>query len=438
MLSLAKGGLGAAWGAGAFTFTDAECIRAGLSPQRLKAYYDDVAADIGISAPRHDDISDNMVRLDTLQDPQPLDDNAQSILTRYERQRTRFLPTGFRMGRASIAMLSRPLERNGDVREANPLFDMDFYSDASRSVYRPRFTIDALKDTARYRYVDRMLALGFAPCDEGVELHCEDLRTGAPTRFLCKRLILAAGALNTARIVARSLKAYDRRLPLLSNPYRYVPAINLTTLGKPVRDERHSMVPLIGTIAQESDDPEQVFVSVYSYRSLLLHKLVKEMPLPPGLGLLAARVMLSSLTILGVHFPEAVTDQKWLMLERGASESRDALVCQYASTPSERTAIAAGLRTLATVMNTLRLLRLGTVDPGNGASIHYAGSLPFRGEPDDLATAPDGRLHANHRVYVGDSACWTFLPAKGPTLTIMAHARSVAAAAARSIDIGEP
>jgi hypothetical protein len=81
------------------------------------------------------------------------------------------------------------------------------------------------------------------------------------------------------------------------------------------------------------------------------------------------------------------------------------------------------------------LLRLTVVDPGNGASIHYAGTLPFRSEPDDLATAPDGYLFANERVYVGDSASWTFLPAKGPTLTIMAHARTIAATVGRSLGI---
>lgn len=435
MLSLATGGLGAAWGAGAFTFNRAECARSGLSYEQLATCYEEVAANIGISGSHVEDISSDMVGIETLQDPLPIDDNASNVLGTYQRQRERLKQLGFRAGRPPIAMLSKALASGTQTRNANPLYDMDFYSDGSRSVYRPRFTIDALREAGGYRYVSGFLALEFKACDEGVELHCLDLKTASPARFICKRLILAAGALNTARIVLRSTSTYGRRIPLLSNAYRYVPAINLNMLGRAARDERHSMVQLVGTLSQGADDAEQLFVSIYSYRSLLLHKLAKEMPLPPGLGILAARTILSSLTILGVHFPEAATDQKWLLLERGASPERDLLKAEYASSPGERAIISRGLRTLGTVMRELRLLRLTVADPGNGGSIHYAGTVPFNSTRDDLSTAPDGHLHANQHVYAGDSAPWTFLPAKGPTLTIMAHARNVAATVARSLGI---
>ena len=78
------------------------------------------------------------------------------------------------------------------------------------------------------------------------------------------------------------------------------------------------------------------------------------------------------------------------------------------------------------------LLRLGVVpfaklSPGLASSIHYAGTLPVRAEPDlPFASRRDGRLWAAPHVYVGDSAGWCFLPAKGLTYTIMANARRVA------------
>lgn len=438
MLSLALGGLGAAWGAGAFTFNRAECERTGLSYGQLRGRYDEVAADIGISGSHEEDVSADMVGIETIQEPLPLDDNAGSLLRTYQRRRQHLIALGFRAGRPPIAMLSNVLENAGRIREANPLYDMDFYSDASRSVYRPRFTIDVLREARSYRYVDGLLALEFTACDEGVELLCLELKTEVYVRFLCKRLILAAGALNTARIVLRSTRAYGRRIPLLSNAYRYVPTINLDMLGRAARDERHSMVQLVGTLAQGSSDADQLFVSFYSYRSLLLYKLVKEMPLPTGLGILAARIMLSSLTILGVHFPEEPTERKYLMLTRGAAPQNDLLNAEYALSSSEKDTISRGLQALAKVMRHLRLLRLTTVDPGNGASIHYAGTLPFRSKSADLATAPDGHLHANRYVYIADSAPWTFLPAKGPTLTIMAHARNIAATASRTLGIEVP
>ena len=49
-----------------------------------------------------------------------------------------------------------------------------------------------------------------------------------------------------------------------------------------------------------------------------------------------------------------------------------------------------------------------------------------KGESLLLERRADGRLWAAPRVYVGDSAGWRFLPAKGLTYTIMANARRVA------------
>jgi hypothetical protein len=356
-----------------------------------------------------------------------------SLLARYGERREVFQARGFRLGRPPIAMLSRNVEHADGVRQANPLFDMDFYSDASRSVYRPRFTIDALRRQRGYRYSDGLLAIEFIECDDGVELLCRDIRNASYVKLFSRRLIVAGGALNTARLVARSLRAYECRLPLLCNPYRYVPAVNVRMLGKPARAKRHSLVQLVGALSKETDDPEQLFVSFYSYRSLLLYKLVKEMPLPPQLGLLAARLLQSSLTVLGIHFPEGPTAAKWIALERGPDAEHDRLRSEYTLTRAETRGVQHGIRELLAIMLDLRLLPLGVFDPGHGASIHYAGPLGSQTEPIDVSTAADGSLRAAGRVFIGDSAAWAFLPAKGPTLTIMAHARNIAANVVQSL-----
>jgi hypothetical protein len=433
VLSLAMGGLGVGWGAGCETFTRAESDLAGLDYDQIHSLYREVAADIGISGSRTDDTSDNMADIDNLQPPLTLDDNSAAVMATYERRREEFKRLGFRLGRPPLAILSEPLAGDDGAREANPLQDMDMYSDASRSVYRPWITIEALRNAPGYRYAPGLLAREFREIGDGVEVFCRDLKTGAEVRFSAARLVLAAGALNTSRIALRSLRAYGRRRPLICNRYRYVPAVNLATLGRPVRDDRHSQAQLVGTLSALEHDPDQIFVGLYSYRSLLLYRLVAEMPFPPQLGLLAARILLSSLTVLGVHFSDRAASSKWLELSPGGSTGEDTLRAEYAATDAEDSQLDRGMRSIAGVMRTLRLLPLRTVDPGNGSSIHYAGPLGISKDPHELATAPEGNLYAAQRVYIADSACWNFLPGKGPTVTIMAHARNVVAAAARSL-----
>jgi hypothetical protein len=109
------------------------------------------------------------------------------------------------------------------------------------------------------------------------------------------------------------------------------------------------------------------------------------------------------------------------------------LRAEYASEPGDASRNGRSLRRLLGIMWRLRLLPLSVVDPGDGASIHYAGPLSGDSDSGDCGVLPTGNLRNAARVYVADSSAWSFLPAKGPTLTIMAHARNVAAEVERSL-----
>ncbi|UCF48025.1 MAG: hypothetical protein JSU89_12780, partial [Myxococcales bacterium] len=60
------------------------------------------------------------------------------------------------------------------------------------------------------------------------------------------RLILCAGALGSARIVLQSLDEDNARVPVLTNPYTYVPCFFPARLGLPERDRRTALSQLSG------------------------------------------------------------------------------------------------------------------------------------------------------------------------------------------------
>ena len=99
--------------------------------------------------------------------------------------------------------------------------------------------------------------------------------------------------------------------PLGAGVYAYT-QINGAMLGRTSRDARHSLAQLVATLSDTADDPTAVFVSIYSYRSLLLYRLAAKMPLPPALGLLAARTLVSTFTFCDVHFPDASSPGKYI------------------------------------------------------------------------------------------------------------------------------
>ena len=77
-------------------------------------------------------------------------------------------------------------------------------------------------------------------------------------------------------------------------------------------------------------------------------------------------------------------------------------------------------------MRRLGVHALKRINPGFGASVHYAGTLPFSTEEKPFTLAPNGRLHGTRNVYVADSSGFTRLPAKGLTFTLLANAHLVA------------
>ena len=432
MRSFALGGLGAAWGTGCYTFNDYELARTGLAATPLLPFYDEVARDIGISGAVEDDTAAEFLRCRPVQPPQPLDTNAASLFATYEKRRRAAVLHGLLLGRSPLAMLSEPLDRDGLRREPNRLDDMDFYSDETRSLYRPRYTIQELSVRKNFRYLGGTLALAFREEGTGVKLACRNVTTGAAFELQADRLILAAGAMGTTTLVLRSLGRLDERVPLLSNAYHYIPSVNLAMLGRPAANRRHSCAQLIGVVAPPAHPAELLVVTFFSYRSLLLFKIVKELPLPTNLGLLAARFMQTALTIVGVHHPEHSSMRKWMALRRSGGDG--ILETSYEVSDAERRDIRLHLAQTRSALAALRCVPFTTIDPGNGSSIHYAGGLRITEDARDLlGTASDGRLHAAPSVYVGDSANWLWLPSKGPTLTLMAVARRVAAAVAADL-----
>ncbi len=428
--SLALGGLGAGWGSGSQTFEPFELERAGLPVVEMRELYDVVARDIGVSGSREDDTSETSIPT-VVQPPSAIDTNARTIMAAYARKREALRCAGFALGRAPLAMLTEPLRKGTSFeRGSNPYNDMDFYTESERSIYRPKYTIEELRTRPNFRYIERALVERFEDRADGVRVSFRDVRDGSERSLTAARLILAANPLNTARIALRSANAIGVKQPLLCNPYHYIPTMNVAMLGRAVGDRRHSLAQLVGSYTPDHRGGEHVFAAFFSYHSLLNFRLVREMPLPPAVGLLVSRVLMNALTIVGVHHPERATSDKWVRL--GAS----GLEAGYALDACERVDIAADLRGFAKVLRALGCIPLSTIATPPGSSIHYAGTIPTASGSGDpaLTCASDGRLNGSQNVYVADSSSWRYLPAKGPTLTMMANARRVARAAVRSFE----
>jgi choline dehydrogenase-like flavoprotein len=426
--SLARGGFGAAWAAGVFPFADEELRDLGLDAAELQPHYDAVAERIGVCGGQ-DDLAGFFAWSPSLLPPLELDSNAEAILARYHRCRERLHAAGFFLAPTRLAVCTREHRGRGPER----YLDMAYWADFDRSVYRPQWTLDELQRSSRFTYQGGRFVQSFSEAGDRVSVRAQRLEDGAPEEHEAAALVLAAGTIGTAWIVLRSLGRYDHPVPILCNPYAYVPMLNLGTLGRPVRDRRHSLAQLTCMLRVPGAGGRTVQAQVFSYRSLLTFKLLKESPLAYRESLRVMRLLIPYFSILGIHHEDRPTPAKRLLLRRGRGAEPDRLRIDYAPAHDELLAQRSDERALRRIFRRLGCAPLRTLRPGHGANIHYAGTFPMGPGGGELTCDSAGRLRATRAVHLADGSVFPWLPAKGLTFTLMAHANRLGALLAKRL-----
>lgn len=423
--SHALGGLGSAWGAVSFPLLDRELAACGLPVDEMRASYERVARRIGVSGAT-DDLHPLRGPLDALLPPVPPDHNGSAVLRRYARRRGWFQRAGLNVGRPLLAMLSQDL----GARRTNAGLDLDFWANPGGSVYRPDLTLAELLKYPAFRYEPGWLVREFTEGDDGrVAVRAVAAGGTAERRLRARRLVLAAGALGTARIVLRSLAAPGVRVPLVCNAHLYVPCLHLAGIGRPHAERCHSLAQVTMILDPHRDGSHLVQAQLYSYRSLLLFRLLPDVPLPRREALHVVRALAPALAIWAVEHEDEPSPDSFCQLR--ADGRLEVVHRPSASIESQRRAAE---RMLMRGMRRLGLWPIRAVDSGHGSSLHYGGQFPTSPEERPLTCDGSGRLRGTRGGYVADGAALRYLPAKGFTFTAMANADRIARHVLQSLE----
>lgn len=422
--SLALGGLAGGWGLGAAVFSPEELALASLPVAAMNSAYEVVAGRIGLSGADDDARPYTAAHIAGVQRALPIDTTAAVLLRNYERRREAIRSRQFHIGRPTLALLSEPK----DGRRASLMHDMEFYSDHGASAWRAWLTIDRLRENDAFVYQPDSIVLSFEERGDSVAVTFLDTVSNAKREVRARWLVIATGALGTARIVLRSQAEYGSRCPLLCNPYTYVPCIVPERLGRDMPERNIALCQLAMFHDSGGLHKDIAMGFVYSYRSLMMFRLLRELPLPHNLAPSILRYLMPALLVLGIHHPHTNDGGSYVSLEKNeTSPVGDRLYIDYRLTVAEEATVTQRERAFKSCMRSLGAFPAKVVRPGNGSSIHYAGTVPISRDERPLHTSVDGRVHGTKRVYVADSSSFTFLPAKGVTLSSMARAHSVAA-----------
>jgi hypothetical protein len=325
------------------------------------------------------------------------------------------------LGRPRLAVLTQP--HNG--RAAYEYGNLEFFRPHDPAIYTPAYTIDEMIQAGEIDYRGGQLVTHYRETEDGVEVRSRSLTTGAEETHRARHLLLGAGALNTARIVLNSNRDYETRLPALDNAMACIPFFQLSRVGAALATEDTSLAQL-NLIAEDDEWGEPLQASLYGTTGPLRSDILFGLPLSFRANLAWTKYLAPATGLLMLFYPGRASATSYVRL-RPSTGLEAELEVEFAPEPPhavERRLIRL-LRKMGYVTHAALIQR-----PGSGAGLHYAGTLPMRATPTRYQTDSSGLLFGTRRVYIVDGACFTRLPSKNLTFTIMANALRIGRARA--------
>lgn len=284
-------------------------------------------------------------------------------------------------------------------------------------------TIDKLKKSKNFIYIPHKVVLKVKENGNLTEIQTFSIDKLQEFIFTSSFVILAAGSINSTRILLRSLGLYKFKTSFLTKPHYVIACLHLRTLTK----KRNFKKLKIGQLAISSNEIDQglsnFFIQLFRFNPLAIRKGIKYIPLPKFISKTLLRMLAPSLVLADVRFPAFVSKDKYCMLKK-EQNGKDVLEICFNETKKEIKSHELELKKIKRELRALGLypLRMGS----DYVTAHYAGGVPFSKKAKRLSVNKFGRLHQSKRIYIADSSTWKALPGKSPTLTIMANASFVA------------
>ena len=417
--SLASGGCSDAWGAGVSLFDDEDLRDFPISHGDLRASYQRISRRIGVSGSNDDDMAALYGHDGFLMPPIEPSGNLRRLHSRYRSRPQRALTEGVRMGYGRNAVLTRELRgRKGCI-----YCGLCTWGCAQRSIWSAKYDLELLSRSPAFSYRKGYFATGLGKVESGVSLMAESLSSGESACFKAGRIMLACGAIGSAKLVLDALGMQNVSIPFQTSP---VAGFALLLPGWRVAGLAGDGMFAMSQLTFKVDDP--LFDGGYACGNIFPAEAVpasEYLPFMPFSYPLSRRLvrLLQPSMLIGNCFFSGNYSRHRLRIQQSGS-----LVIEGDYSPVVEKRAAQARRRLAAAMRRYGVLLL----PGSfrltppGGDIHYAATVPMRESPRPGEANARGEVHGLPGVYVVDGAALTSLPPKPHTFTIMANADRIA------------
>lgn len=290
-----------------------------------------------------------------------------------------------------------------------------------KSIYKASDEILQLSNSGAIDYKPGCLVLEITESGDRVGVKFLDAEGHENIREFDK-VFLAAGAVNSTRIVLISLKIFDRKVKLKTRGGYVMPVFSFKKL--PIDWPNCNTQPGIFLEFKGGLLKHWVHVQISTANELLFQKL----KIQPGASGVVARLKKFilehvMLMFVNLHSDYAGHYELWLTQTEGKSNS-NCLHSSHHKSDSHLSIFALSAFRLFKICLKIGCVPLIFFAKNNGGSYHVGGSLPMAAKvSDNLETDELGRVSAWQHVHIVDSSIFPSLP--GTTIGLMAMANAM-------------
>jgi choline dehydrogenase-like flavoprotein len=246
-----------------------------------------------------------------------------------------------------------------------------------------------------------------------------EISTKNGQKFRAPRVALAAGALSTTALVLPLFSNSPQGLRLLSNPVVAMPLVVPRRLWRPPPNEGYSLAQLGYRLRDDTADLNYVSGAIYEIAFLPLSSFAYRLPLSYRAGIEFFSYLAPSLLIATAYFPGEYSNNIITSERQGDGCFVAIQGGVQSSLPSKVSQITRRLKKIWRQLGAWVLPGTSLATPGT--DVHFGGPFAM-GLHRPHGTTAYGELRVASGVFVVDGAAFPSMPAKYPTLSIMANA----------------
>lgn len=412
--SFSRGGFSNVWGACMLPYPEDELTGWPISQKHLAPYYLRVL-EFMPHVGEIDGLADRLPLFSSTYSSLERSGQIQTLHARLMKNKGKLQSSGIKFGASRLAV---------DNREGKCAYcGLCLYGCPYGLIYSSQHTLAELRKNPLVTYLPSSYVKRFEEKQSAVVIHYLNTENEEPKVLKGERVFLAAGVIETARIVLESLEIYDKPVIARHSDRFVLPFLTMAGTKNIENEAYHTLSQLFIELTERKLFQNDVHLQIYGYNDLLKKALLNMFGPAGAIMKLPLQMLLGRLLILFGYIHSDQSSRLSLTLNNDATKSMTIRGISHDETRKVCWRVMKHLAANSKMLGGLPIWPF--IDPPGGGN-HTGGTFPMSERPTGLQSDLFGKLSGLKYVHLVDASVFPSLPAATIVLSVMANAFRIA------------